>query len=321
VTPLADVVDLVLEVTIIGSFSRIGFDVRSHLSHWTEPSSMQGRTVLITGATSGIGLTTATELSSLGAAVRFVARDEAKANEARNAIVHASDNRDVDFYLADLSDLDGVRTVCQQLLADLEVLDVLVHNAGALSSAYAVSSSGTELTVASQVVGPFLMTSLLTPLLARASPGRVITVSSGGMYSERFELDRLEMSSSDYNGVRAYARAKRAQVVLNHEWARRTERSSIVFHAMHPGWVDTPGVSASLPRFHRYARPLLRSTKQGADTTVWLAATPVAERSSGLFWLDRRPRWEHKVPWTVSRHSKDDQLQLWNWCTNKTKLA
>jgi NAD(P)-dependent dehydrogenase (short-subunit alcohol dehydrogenase family) len=101
------------------------------------------------------------------------------------------------------------------------------------------------------------------------------------------------MGPEDYDGVTAYARAKRAQVALNAEWARR-HPDSPVFSAMHPGWADTPGVQQSLPGFRRVTRPILRTPEQGADTILWLAGSEVA---SGLFWLDRKPRSTMRVPW------------------------
>ena len=102
-------VDKVLEATVVGSFSRIGYDVRSRLGHWDEPPSMKGRSVLITGATSGLGQEAATRLASLGASVRFVARDESRACIARGAIVDASGSDDVGYVIADMSDFDSVR--------------------------------------------------------------------------------------------------------------------------------------------------------------------------------------------------------------------
>ena len=111
---------------------------------------------------------------------------------------------------------------------------------------------------------------------------------------------------------------KRAQLVLNHEWARRVDSASVVFQAMHPGWADTPGVRSSLPGFYRVMRPLLRSSGQGADTIVWLAAAPELTHTSGDFWLDRHRRWEHKVPWTRSRDAASDQARLWEWCVART---
>ena len=142
-------------------------------------------------------------------------------------------------------------------------------------------------------------------------------VSSGGMYTQKFTLKTLEMSALHYDGVVAYARAKRAQLVLGHEWARRYETKRIVFHVMHPGWVDTPGISSALPVFHRLMGPLLRKVNQGADTIEWLAANPVALTSSGKFWLDRQERSEYKLSRTRSLSPLEDQKILWDWCNKK----
>ncbi len=310
--------DKVLEASVVGSFSRIGYDVRSRLGSWGDPPSMNGRSVLITGATSGLGQAAATRLASLRASVRFVARDESRARIARTAMIDASGNRDVGYVIADMANFDSLRDLAVRLSDEFDVLDVLVHNAGSLTAERAVADDGTELTVASQLLGPFLLTNLLLPPLSRSGPGRVVTVSSGGVYSQRCDIDRLERGAADYDGVTAYARVKRAQLVLNHEWARRVNPASVVFQAMHPGWADTPGVRSSLPGFHRVMRPLLRSSGQGADTTVWLAAATEATHTNGDFWLDRHRRWEHKVPWTRSRDAASDQARLWDWCVART---
>lgn len=142
----------------------------------------------------------------------------------------------------------------------------------------------------------------------------MITVSSGAMYPPRLDLAALEMDRDSYDGKVAYARAKRAQVVLNHEWARRVPSNEIMFHAVHPGWVDTPGVVSGLPGFHRVMQPLLRGPEQGADTVVWPASTDESLRSTGSFWLHRRRRSEHRVPWT----SGGDGAALWVLCHQRT---
>jgi len=278
---------------------------------------MDGKVVLVTGATSGLGLAAATRLSGLGASIRFLARDQGRAEAAAASMVGTSGNSDVRFGIADLSDLASVRAFATTFRRDQARLDVIIHNAGALSRRYQTTIDGFELTVATQLIAPFVLTDELLPLLRATAPARVITVSSGGMYAERFDLNCLEMTEDTYNGVTAYARAKRAQVVLNAEWARRQGGSGIVFHAMHPGWADTPGIQASLPAFHRLTRPLLRSAEEGADTIVWLAASSEAAGSSGGFWHDRKRRWEHKLPWTRSAGAEADGAQLWDWCAGR----
>jgi len=171
------------------------------------------------------------------------------------------------------------------------------------------------------VLGPFLLTKGLVPLLEHGGDvgrARVITVASGGMYLERLHLDDLQMEREPYRGSVAYARAKRAQVLLTQEWAQRLRGRGIVVHAMHPGWADTPGVEASLPTFRKVVGPFLRTPEQGADTIVWLAASPEAVRSTGRFWLDRRPRPIDRIPRT--RASAEEREELWEVCERLTGL-
>ncbi len=317
---VATAVDEVLEATVFGSFSSLGPVLRSRTAGWTPPPRMDGKCVLITGASSGLGLAAAKGVAALGARVVLTARGRDRAERAVAEVSDATPGAQVSYLLADLSDLDQVRGLAEDFSSSNDRLDVLIHNAGALTNERTLTGSGIELTVATQVVAPFFLTGLLLPALSAAVPSRVIQVCSGGMYTQKFDLATLEMGPDDYSGTVAYARAKRAQLVLMHEWVRRTSGSGISFHAMHPGWADTPGIRHSLPGFAKVMGPLLRTPDQGADTVVWLSASPVANNSDGGFWLDRRPRWEHKVPWT--RLSETDfthaGAELWAWCAART---
>jgi dehydrogenase/reductase SDR family member 12 len=320
---IAKLVDKTLEATVVGSFSKIGYETRKRLEHWTEPGPLPGRSVIVTGATSGLGFETSVELARLGASVTFVARDLDRARRARESIAALSGRDDVSFLLGDMADLESIRNAAHAYLSEHDTIDLLIHNAGSLSKRYEKAPNGTELTVATHVLGPFLLTGLLLPALRRprlerGGPARVLTVSSGGMYSHRFDLDRLEFGPGGFKGVDAYARAKRAQVVLNHEWASRVNPREVVFHAMHPGWVDTPGIRSSLPGFFRTAQRVLRTPQQGVDTLVWLSQAPEAVHTSGQFWLDRQPRSEHKLPWTRTADPARDQARLWDWCATRT---
>jgi NAD(P)-dependent dehydrogenase (short-subunit alcohol dehydrogenase family) len=113
------------------------------------------------------------------------------------------------------------------------------------------------------------------------------------MHTQKIQPHDLSFRRTAYDGPTAYARAKRGLVILTESWAKELAPQGIRVHAMHPGWVDTPGLQSSLPVFHRLLGPLLRTPDQGADTITWLAASPVANRTSGLFWLDRQPRSTH----------------------------
>jgi dehydrogenase/reductase SDR family member 12 len=311
--PPAEAADAALEASVVGSFSRIGLWARSRLlPEFTAgaPATLEGRNVVITGATSGIGHATAITLARLGGAVHFLARDPARAADARQQIATASGSQHVSYGLADLDDPGSVRVFAGDYLSTHSQLDVLIHNAGAIHPSYQTNDAGTELTVAGQVMAPFLLTSLLLPALLAAGQSRVITVSSAGMYTQRLDPSLLQIPASGYRGVTAYARAKRAQVALSREWARRLAGTGVACHAMHPGWVNTPGIAAALPRFHAVMRPLLRTPGQGADTIIWLATTDPVRLGSGKFWHDRRPRTEYRLPWT--RESWPAARILWD---------
>jgi NAD(P)-dependent dehydrogenase (short-subunit alcohol dehydrogenase family) len=320
---LSDLVDAMLELPVVPSFTKVGYSVRSRLEGW-EPLTgydLAGRTIVVTGATSGIGREAAGQFSRLGARVVVVGRSPDKTQRVAAELIGSTGSSRLGVACADLGELDQVRALADTILAQEERVDVLVHNAGALSAERGVTSAGHESTVASQVLGPFLLTSLLLPALRSSSVGRVITMSSGGMYTAPLVVDELEMSMATYGGSQQYARAKRAQVTLNEMWGSRLPASEVVFHAVHPGWADTPGVEVALPRFRGVMRPLLRSPAQGADTLVWLAAddgVPLA--TTGGFWHDRRPRPIHRLPRTRRSDTPARREALWQWCSERSSL-
>jgi NAD(P)-dependent dehydrogenase (short-subunit alcohol dehydrogenase family) len=149
----------------------------------------------------------------------------------------------------------------------------------------------------------------LLPLL-EASSARVVSVVSGGLYAQALDLDDLQTRHGTYDGTRAYARAKRASLTLAREWARRAGGRGIRFNAMHPGWVDTPGLADALPTFHGIMRPLLRDPGQGIDTTLWLATDPDAGERGGQLFLDRRARPFDRLPMT--RLEPAARRRLWD---------
>lgn len=304
------VVDAALEVTVAGSFGSPGIGLRSRVLEWEDLPRMDGRSVLVTGATSGVGRAAAVAMARLGAEVTIVGRDERRtATAAEQIAAEARALIPVRPARADLSHLGDVRQLVEQLTDERDRLDVLVHNAGAMSAHHEHTPEGFEATWAAQVLGPHVLTTGLLGLLRAGASPRVITTSSGGMHSQALDPEGMQMSADSYDGVAAYARAKRAQVVMTQEWARRFP-DRVQFHSMHPGWADTPGVQDALPRFHRITRPILRTPEQGADTLVWLAGVDPVPGPSGSFWLDRRPRRTVWLPW--HRVSALDAARLWD---------
>lgn len=315
---VADVVDSFLEVSVVGSFSRIGPKVRRALDGWEDPSAevLRGRTVLVSGATSGLGLATAQRLATDGAMVVLLGRDPGRLAAAISAIHQVVPAATLDSVVADLSELDSVRGAAELVQKRHPRLDVVVHNAGTLDLDLDLTADGVEVTAQTHVVAPFLLTSLLLPSLVRSPDPRVIHVVSGGLYTAQLSVESLARPgpADEFDGVRTYARAKRAALVLVQEWARRTPGSSlgdIRFHAMHPGWADTAGLERSLPTLHRVLGPILRSPAEAIDTTAWLAWSPEARCSNGQLWLDRRRRRTTYLPGTSDPDG--EAARLWGW--------
>jgi NAD(P)-dependent dehydrogenase (short-subunit alcohol dehydrogenase family) len=267
--------------------------------------------VLVTGPTSGLGRQVTDELAALGARVVLVGRNEARLREVRDALVAQHGVDRFPLVVADMSSLRSVRAAAQHVLITEPRLDVLIDNAGAIFPERTIGPDGIEATLATLVVGPFALIRDLLPLLGRTAGSRVIAVTSGGQYAQALDLDDLDSSHGAYDGTRAYARAKRAQVSLIREWARRFGGPAIRFDSMHPGWARTPGLVEALPVFARLMGPLLRTPAEGTETLLWLAtATADAiDGPAGSLWLDRRPRPFDRLPTT--RVSRLHRRRLW----------
>ena len=294
---------------MILSYTKLGYARRSRRWDASDLAPMNGKVVLVTGATSGLGEAAATGFARLGASVWLVGRSRERGEAAKNRIAEQTASDDVHVAICDLSDMRSIRRFAEQYESEPGRVDVLVNNAGVLTEERSLSRDGIELTLATNVVGPFLLTKLLVPLLARSAPARVINVSSGGMYTQGLHPEDLQSDHDKFRGTVAYARTKRMQVVLSELWASRLAGTDVVVNSMHPGWVDTPGLLDSLPGFYRVLRPLLRTPEQGADTIVWLGSAPQAAAVSGAFWFDRARRTTHVLPWTAER--EEDRRRLW----------
>jgi dehydrogenase/reductase SDR family member 12 len=307
---VAAALDAALEASVIGSFSRVGFTLRARMFAFTDPlidHQPHGR-VLVTGANSGLGFAVTLALLASGTQVLATTRAPDKSATMRTQLdlllgFPAGDQLVTDE--VDLHRFADVNAFAARHTND--TLDALIHNAGALQHQHHLTPDGFEQTIQTHVLSPFMLTTLLRESLERSGRGQVITVTSGGLYSARLGDSLCERPKDGFNGTRTYAEAKRAQLVLSGEWQRRFGSSRLAFYATHPGWVDTPGLRQSLPGFASRLRPLLRDTRMGVDTIVYLYGQqpdPVANR----VWHDRRPRRAHRLPTTFARRGSAGQL-------------
>ena len=253
---------------------------------------MVGRTVLITGATSGIGRATALGLAAMGAHVAIVGRDPDRTQAAAREIGAAGGGA-VDAFVADLSSLVEVRRLAGEVLDRLDGPDVLVNNVGGYWHTRHVTVDGLERTFALNHLAPFLLTDLLLERLRTRSGARVVTVASGAHTLGHIDFDDLQGQRA-YSGQRAYNQSKLANVLFTHELARRLVGSSVTANALHPGVVrtsfgaDDPGV---LQRwFVPFIRPFLKSPAQGAATSIHLASSPAVEGISGSYFAGGKPK-------------------------------
>ncbi|MCA0376534.1 MAG: SDR family NAD(P)-dependent oxidoreductase [Gemmatimonadetes bacterium] len=275
-------------------------------------SSLAGRTVVVSGASDGIGRAAARAFAERGADVVMLGRNEAKTAAAARAIMSATGSRRVTWHIADLSRLDGVHEVADTILARHDAVDVLVNNAGALFLERMVTADGLERTFALDHLSYLLLTVRLLPALARGArvqaPARVVCVASRAHHDARIDLDDLQMTRR-YRGWRAYANAK-----LGNVWTARTlgallDPTQVVVHAMHPGVVRTRFATnnGALGRLLRRVMDLRAVTpEQGADTIVWLAESAEASASTGGYWVKRRAV-------TPSRTARHDGMRARHW--------
>src|SRR5512138_1786959 len=255
------------------------------------PAPLAGRTAVVTGASSGIGVPTAVGLARLGASVALVARDRAKGEAALAAVRAASaPGATPRLFLADLGALAQVRRLAQELLAALPRIDVLVNNAGAMHARRKESPDGHELTLAVNHLAPFLLTGLLLPRLRASAPSRVVTVSSEAHRIGPLDLDDLE-SRRGYSAMRAYGRSKLANVLFANELARRVAGGGVTSNSLHPGVVAT-GFGRNDPGWFRLlvtvGRPFLATPEKGARTSIHVSAAPELAGVTGRYFKDRQ---------------------------------
>ena len=251
---------------------------------------MKGKTVVATGATSGIGEEAVLALARMGARIVFVARDKKRAEAALAKLERAAPGLAHSAHLADLSSMAETRRVGRLIAESEPRVDVLVNNAGAMFADRRVTAEGLELTFALNHMAYFVLTAALVERLAAAAPARVVSTSSIAHQGMRLDFSDLQ-SAKGYNGWRAYGRSKLANILFTREAARRLASVGVTANCFHPGFVASRFGSASggwTSRLMPLARAFAITPEQGADTLVHLASSSEVASVTGAYFVKRK---------------------------------
>jgi dehydrogenase/reductase SDR family protein 12 len=294
------------------SFSNLGY--RQRRLGWSDPGyNFHDQRWLVSGASGGIGRAIAMGAAEHGAEVLALARSEEKLSRLAAATDGRIVTQTVDLSLTSelvryLDDLSGA--------TDGVPIDVLVNNVGVLSNDHQLNEEGSETSFATNLLNHYILTEGLVRRGLLADDAVVINMSSGGMYNVPLQLKCLDVQDpAQYDGVKAYAYQKRAQVELNAWWRDLYADRGWHFYVMHPGWVDTQGVRSSLPGFRALFKHVLRDAAAGADTALWLATARPAQKQNESIWFDRDERPAHLGRST--RRNADDAEQLVDFLRNR----
>jgi len=276
---------------------------------------MQGKVVVITGATSGIGQVAAERLAAMGGRLVLVARDRTRAEAALARLRERGPGVEHRAYYADLSRLADAKRVAAEIAAAEPRVDVLINNAGALFNTRQVTPDGLERTFATNHMPYFLLTHGLRERLLASAPARVVNTSSDAHRRGTLDFDDLQ-SARDYNGLKVYGLSKLCNILYTRELARRSAGTGVTANSLHPGFVATRFGDQSggpLAFVIRVAKLFALSKEKGAETIVYLASSPeVATISGGYFYQNQLA--------TPNRAAQDDAAAERLW-TETRKLA
>jgi NAD(P)-dependent dehydrogenase (short-subunit alcohol dehydrogenase family) len=283
-------------------------------------TNMQGKTILISGATNGIGKQSALELAKMGAQVVIIGRNKARTDETLREIQTASGNKDVHALIADLSSMAEVRRVAEDFKKQFSRLDVLLNNAGGVFQSRQETVDGYEMTFALNHLSYFLLTELLLDMLKASAPSRIVNVSSDLQSGATINFDDLQSKQSyGIGGFRAYGQSKLMNVMFTYELARRLAGTGVTVNVLHPGVVNTGfgrnnkglmGLAMSLMAFFTL------KVEDGAKTSVYLASSPEVEGMTGKYFDKCKPKQS-----TAASYDEAAQKRLWDISEQLTGIA
>lgn len=267
---------------------------------------MKNKTVLITGATSGIGFETAVALAGKGARIVFTTRDAARGVETQQRIISRSGNHEVFPMFCRLDDFQSIRDFAKNFTAQHASLDVLINNAGIWETVRKESVNGIEMTFAVNYLAPFLLTLLLLPQLEKSAPSRIINVSSQAYQTAKINFEDPEFKQS-YPWMEAYTQSKLANMLFTTLLAKKMISFGITVNCLHPGVVLTPIYRNMNPFLRAFFRLYMIRPAKGAQTTVYLASSPEIQHLTGAYFVKNKQA-------EILPHAKDPETaeQLWN---------
>lgn len=277
---------------------------------------MQGKVVVVTGATSGIGQVAAETLASQGARVVLIARDEARAAETLAKLQAAGPGVPHSVHIADLSSIAETNKVGVQIAAAEPRIDVLINNAGAVFSHRKLSPDGLEMTFALNHMAYFVLTQALRERLVATPGARIISTASSAHKSGKLDFDDLQLAKN-FSGVRAYGASKLCNILFTRELARQLAGAGVTANCMHPGFVASRFASESggiIQMISGLAKLFAVSPKRGADTIIYLATSPQVTKMSGLYFYKRKPI-------SPSPAAQDDAAARQLWIASETIVA
>lgn len=283
---------------------------------WSSSQRLDGQTVVITGANTGIGKETAIDLSRRGARVIIACRDMAKAETAVKEIIESSGNDNVTCKQLDLSDIKSIKEFAEGINRDEEKLDILINNAGVMVCPYGKTADGFEMQIGVNHFGHFLLTYLLLDLIKKSAPARIVTVSSMAHSWGSISLDDIN-SEKGYDKKKAYAQSKLANILFTRSLAKRLTGTGVTAYSLHPGVVQTDlwrHLNGPQQFFMKMVSPFTKNSEQGAQTTIYCAVEPKLEKESGGYYSDCAPA-------NCSQAGKDDELAQKLWELSCTMLS
>jgi len=278
------------------------------LAYHARMTRMDGKTVLVTGASSGIGKATATQLAGLGARVVMVSRTESRGIRARDDMLRATPDADVDLLVADLSTTTAIRRLAEEFTAKHRRLDVLLNNAAILTTRRTLTPEGFEMQFFVNHLAYFLLTGLLLDVLKASTPARVVNVASSAQSSGVIDFDDLQLARN-YRGWQAYANTKLMNVVFTYELARRLEGTRVTANCLHPGVIHTNllrNFSSVLQTVWHATGRFFKTPEDGAETPVYLASSPEVATVTGQYFRYCKP-----LGTCAASYDRGVQQRLW----------